>query len=147
MEAVAQAPLTCEREVMRRAGILLPDAEDLDDVQVTANLWLIIEWLAMRQTFVSQTDHLSDRQLYEAFVERVLIEEIPDVPPVASEVGIIQMTADGSKDGTATWLTFYATDDERREWHDDTGQHIPIKQATPFDRDRILPHDEVWYLN
>lgn len=54
------APLVTDAQRLREAGIELPDAETMDDSQLTEKLWQVIDELARMRVFITSTDHLSD---------------------------------------------------------------------------------------
>src|SRR4051812_41179935 len=64
ISAFDHTPLTTSARELKRSGIELPAPETLDDAALTAKLWEVIHGLAARNTTLSSTDHLSDRELY-----------------------------------------------------------------------------------
>ena len=63
--AYEKAEETCHFWQLEDLGIELPPPDDLNDAAVSEKLWEVINGLARLNVFLSQTDHLVDRQLYE----------------------------------------------------------------------------------
>ncbi len=80
MLAYESSRLTTQLEQVTRSGFELPETERLDVAQISAKLADLIARLGRRRTFLYQTNHLSDRELYDWLRERGLREEVPDVP-------------------------------------------------------------------
>src|SRR5262245_7861986 len=74
------APWTTHQQQLQEAGIELPSPEDLDDEQLKAKLWEVIEVLAKLRVFLQCTNHLSDRELYAELWGDLLLEEVKAVP-------------------------------------------------------------------
>jgi hypothetical protein len=123
----------------RRGVIMVPPAE-LDDAAITDKLWKIFHELARMRCFLYDTDHLSDRELYDWLWRSGLREEtadragMPDAAWHSSPIGA------GNDEDTSIWLRFYASSDERDRWRRNfPDEAIPEHAAPPFDRDRHLP--------
>jgi hypothetical protein len=78
--AYEQAEETSHFLLLERAGVELPRPEQLDDKQLTAKLWEVIRALAGMNCYLSQTDHWSDRELYERLWRDTLREFTMDLP-------------------------------------------------------------------
>jgi hypothetical protein len=136
------APDTSEHEIFRAEGIELPDPEELDDAALTAKLWEVIHALAARNTFLSSTDHLSDRQLYTHLVEECFHEITKDMPTGTDWTQHIDILGGCSDEDMQLYLRYYADDEFRQEWARDwDGYAIPPKEKPPYDRDRHLPKE------
>jgi hypothetical protein len=133
------APDTSQHEILRADGIDLPPADELDDAALTAKLWEVIHALAARNTFLSSTDHLSDRELYTHLVEECFHEITKDLVAPRWVHGI-DILGGGSEEDIELYLRYYADDDTRARWAKDWPNHpMPPKEQPPYDRDRHLP--------
>ncbi|MEX0793103.1 MAG: hypothetical protein WD045_08205 [Pirellulaceae bacterium] len=108
-----------------------PAAETLSAAELHDQLWQMIAQLATRRVFLDYTDHLSDRQLYCLVVRDILPsqEKMIDIPNNALYYNCAQPDEDPE-----TWLRYYATDEERHGWEQETGEPSPPRQASPHPR-------------
>ncbi|HEY0323592.1 MAG TPA: hypothetical protein VGC66_21730 [Pyrinomonadaceae bacterium] len=138
--AYEQAPSTTHFQLLAESGIELHAPESLDDERLATKLREVIEGLARLHIFLSQTDHLSDRQLYELLWRDVLREAIKDLPLGATSAWHIDLAGSGSIEDTELYLKYYADEDLRRQWAADFPDDLmPEHEESPFDRDRYLP--------
>jgi hypothetical protein len=120
-------------------GVALPPAAELDDASLSVKLAEIIRELAELRCFLYDTDHLSDRELYDWLWNSGLREESADISgmPGAWQTSPI---GGGSDEDTQIWLRYYANEEDRRRWHlDFPNDPMPARESLPFDRDRHLP--------
>lgn len=136
------APLVTDAQRLHDADIELPDPDAMDDSQLTAKLWQVIDALAGMRVFITSTDHLSDRELYDRLWRHSLREEQPYVPddPGTDHVDLVST---GSEDDIHAWLKYYAEEDTRRDWLKDFPDYtMPAHEHPPYDRDRHMPQAE-----
>ncbi len=138
--AYEQSPWTTHFQLLEEAGINLPSPESMDDRQLEAKLWEMIEGLAGLRVFLSQTDHLNDRALYTLFRHDLLREAVKDLPLDDSSAWHIDLLGSGNEEDTYLYLKYYADDATRRQWSADfPDDKMPEHEGPPFDRDRRLP--------
>jgi hypothetical protein len=127
-------------DLLVQGGMELPAPEELDDSQVTAKLWELIRGLAMLRMFLYNTNHLSDRELYEELWHEVLREENPAMPINENSACHIDLVSSGSEEDNELYLRYYADEEARHRWAQDwPNDAMPEHEAPPYDRDRHLP--------
>lgn len=111
--------------------LVLPPHESLDDEALHEALWDAIRRLYDVRVVLELTDHLSDRELY-----CLLIRDILPSPEKKIELpkNYLHWHCLDDRDDEAIWLTFYASDNERREWRRENGVQPPPKKAPPYPR-------------
>jgi hypothetical protein len=135
-----EAPWTTNFQQLETAGVSLPSPDSLNDHDLTAKLWEVIQKLALLRVFIEQTDHLSDRGLYTHLWTDSLREETKMLPADANSAWHIQMLGGCSEEDNRMYLQYYADDDFRKQWHKDfPDDPIPAHEDPPYDRDRLLP--------
>jgi hypothetical protein len=124
-------------DVLRQRGIPIPADEDLSDAALQDTLWKVIEGMAAVGMYLEFTDHLSDRELYRylmtALTEETILSEDEMSGWHLSPIGGC------SEEDNEVWLRYYADDEERERWHQDTGDPLPPKATPPSDRDERMP--------
>ena len=137
--AYEQAPWTTHFQELVDAGVKLPAPESMDDRRLVAKLWEVIGALAQMRVFLSQTDHLSDRELYTLLWGDTLRESVKDVPLDESSAWHIDLLGGGEED-TRLYMKYYADEETRRCWLADfPDDEMPSHEEPPYDRDRHLP--------
>ena len=111
--------------------LVLPPHDQLDDDTLKQQLHQVIGRLYEKNIILDFTDHLSDRQLYCLIVRDILPAEEKRLSLNAS--AIRWQCIDPAVD-EESWLRFYATEDDRRAWHDETGLRLPPRERLPFPR-------------
>jgi hypothetical protein len=125
-----------------RLGIEMVPPAELDDKSLDAKLQEVISTLATIRCFLEQTDHLSDRELYEWLWSDALREETPDLTQLGGAWHTSPIGGCTDED-TAIFLKYYASEKERRRWKEEfLIDQLPARAPLPFDRDRNLPRPE-----
>lgn len=125
---------------LTRVGIELPNPAAVDDTALHEALWMAIDALGRMNVFLSQTDHLSDRELYTMLYCELLPDEMPALNPNDRSAWHIGILAGGSIEDVTNYLKYYAGESERRAWQDIfPGETMPAHEDPPYDRDRLLP--------
>lgn len=138
--AYEHAPWTTHFQELLDAGVELPAPESMDDRQLAAKLWEVIDALARMRVFLSQTDHLSDRELYALLWGDTLREPVKDMPRDESSAWHIDFLSGGGEEDTRLYLKYYADEETRRRWLADFPEdEMPPHEEPPYDRDRQLP--------
>jgi hypothetical protein len=134
------APSTTEFQRLTEAGLELPPPEAMEDRKLTAKLWELIGALARIRVFLSQTDHLSERELYAHLYHHVLREEVPLLPDDHDSAWHVDLLGGWSEDDTHLFLKYYADDEWRQDWVARFPDIVmPAHEDPPYDRDRHLP--------
>ena len=125
-------------KLLKARGIKVVPAAKLNDAQLTAALREVIDALAAERIYLENTDHLSDRELYERIRRDVLTRSYA----VAGDNWDAHDFSDVYDDVTRDiYLTHYA-DDISRKMYEENGVAVPPKRPTPYDRDKTLPRPE-----
>ena len=137
------APMMTDFERLADAGVELPDPGTVNDEQVTAKLWEVIHGLAAIRTFLRETDHLSDSELYEVLWRRVLREANPIIADDDDSVWHVGLLGSGDETDTHLYLKYYADERERQQWLVDFPDDVmPAHEDPPFNRDCLLPQPD-----
>ena len=135
-----EAHWTTHFKQLERAGVSMPAPETLNDQEVTAKLWEVINKLAQMRIFLEDTDHLSDRELYTTLWSDDLREETKDVVLDQDSACHYQLLSGGSDEEMQLYLKYYADEKEREHWREEYPDFpMPDPEDPPYDRDRLLP--------
>ena len=139
-QAWEQGNTTTDFIRLQRAGIHLPPPEDLNDKELGAKLWEVIEALAELRTFLEFTNHLSDRELYAYLWNHALREEVADIEPYDKGNTILSILGGCSEEDNHNYLKYYADEQDREHWSREFPDYTMPEHEDPlFDRDRHLP--------
>ncbi len=135
-----EAPWTTNFQQLENAGVSLPAPESLNDEELTAKLWEVIQKLALLHVYIEQTDHLSDRELYSHLWNESLREETKALGLHPGSAWHIQPLGGCSEEDMLLYHKYYADEDDRRHWLKDFPDYpMPPHEDPPYDRDRLLP--------
>jgi hypothetical protein len=121
------------------SGVSVPAPDDLSDNELSPKLWEVIHGLLALRVSIGNTDHLSDRALYTLLYNETL--DSTQVVVGMEQTMTIDMTETGAyEDGLRTYLTYYASEKERRRYAKIFPKmHIPPHCEPPRRRDHLIP--------
>ncbi len=109
----------------------LPSPEKLTDAELKRLLSDTIEKLYDQRIVLDFTEHLSDRQLYTLILRDILPSPEKKVDLPRNYLHWHCFDYEGEPD---TWLRYYASQEEREAWEDETGQILPPQEKPPYPR-------------
>ncbi|MEX2026218.1 MAG: hypothetical protein WEH44_02940 [Pirellulaceae bacterium] len=109
----------------------LPHPDRLDDKRLHKKLWETINRLYEKRIMLEFTDHLSDRQLYCLIYRDILPSPEKKIDLPRNFLHWHGLDADADEE---MWLRYYASDDERQMWAEETGEALPASEPPPFPR-------------
>lgn len=138
--AYEHGPFTTHLELLNNDKVFLPPPEEITDEAMPELLKALIDALARRQTFISSTDHLSDREVYTHLWRESLREETLAVEPSPNFHCGIDLLGSGSEEDNQIYLKYYASEETRAQWAREFPRIVmPPHEDPPYDRDRHLP--------
>lgn len=138
-----QGPFTTHFEQLGRDGLVLFPPEEVTDEALPELIDAIMQGLAKHNTYVTSTDHLSDRELYTHLWRETLREDVPDFEPDPDTHFHIDLVSSGNEEEIEAWLTYYADEETRQHWiRDFPDDKLPPRKNPPYDRDRYLPREK-----
>ena len=116
--------------------LALPQPDTLDDTALHERLWEVIDRLHQKRIVLDFTDHLTDRQLYTLIYRDILPSPEKKIDNSRNYLHWDCSEAGGDE---TVWLRFYASDDDREAWVDETHGVPPPKELPPYPR--MLPRE------
>ena len=107
----------------------LPAPGRLNDEQLLQVLENVVEKLFEKKLILDFADHLSDRELYTLIYRDILPSREKNLQ---SRNGFIHWDCSCGDD--EIWLRYYASDDEREQYQECTGELLPPKEVPPHYR-------------
>ncbi|MCA9149095.1 MAG: hypothetical protein KDA92_07350 [Planctomycetales bacterium] len=109
----------------------LPHPDSRSDSEVRQLLWETIEALHSKQIVLDFTDHLCDRDLYRLIYRDIL----PSLEKKIERTNTyLHWQCIDVNDNPDVWLRYYATEEEREIWQDETGGTLPPSEDPPYPR-------------
>jgi hypothetical protein len=137
MEEAEEQPLF---DILEKGGLQLPPPASLNETQLHVKLWEVINSMALLGCYLSSTDHLSDRQLYEVLWDEILREPTSVSPGDPNSAWHIDILGGCSEEDLQTRLKYYADEYDRISWAEEFPDEIlPPHESLPYDRDQYLP--------
>lgn len=109
----------------------LPKPDALTDSELTALLEETIQRLYAKHIVLDFTEHLSDYELYCLMLRDILPS--PEKKLNLTSTYLHWHCLDPSDDPD-TWLRYYASDEERQGWAEETDNVLPPAETPPFRR-------------
>jgi hypothetical protein len=132
-----EAPTTTLTRELGALGVPLPAPDSLDDEQTHSALWIVIDALSGLHVYLEQTDHLSDRELYQLLIDQLLPEEMGALGDGNWHMPILGGCSEAD---LQLYNKYYATPEEREDWMRTFPDYeMPSSAELPYDRDRRLP--------
>jgi hypothetical protein len=136
---IEKAPWDTHFNRLVERGVAITPPAELDEASVHAKLGEVLRALGTMHCFLEDTDHLSDRELYEWLWTDGLREETPDLSQRGGAWHISPIGS-GDEQGMVIFLKYYATEQERGRWQKEfPANALPPHCSLPYDRDRTLP--------
>ena len=109
----------------------LPHPDALTASELSLVLTDTIHRLYAKHIVLDFTDHLSDHELYCLILRDILPspEKRMDLPSTYLHWHCLDPTEDPD-----TWLSYYASDEERQGWAEQTGKVLPAAETPPYRR-------------
>ena len=116
--------------------LVLKSHDALSDNELKQQLYQVIGRLYEKNITLHMTEHLSDRQLYCMIARDILPAQEKRVNNGQANLRW-QCVDPGTEE--EIWLRFYATQEDRQIWQEETGLKLPPQERLPFPRK--LPQD------
>lgn len=134
---------TIPLNLLAQQGLELPSSSALSDEGLHETLWKLIEAMANLGMYLSSTDHMSDRELYDYLRNDALREPTLVLPGTVEYACHLDPISGGSAEDNELYLRYYASAAERRFWIEQFPDSVlPPSETPPHDRDRLLPRHE-----
>lgn len=141
-QEMEKQPYVTQLDKMNRTGFDFPPSSTMTDPELSAKLTALIEHLAKMYFFISNTNHLSDRELYDWLRNDGLKEQVPDTSFGPNSCYQLDVLGSYGEEEMELYNKYYATPERReRDMQRYPEMKMPAHIDPPYDRDRTLP---VW---
>jgi hypothetical protein len=111
--------------------LTLPNPDGLTADQLSELLWDAIHKLYEKRIVLDFTDHLSDYELFMTIARDILPS--PEKRIETSPTYLHWQCLDPADD-PEVWLRYYASEEERQAWAEETHEELPPAMSPPFRR-------------
>ncbi len=111
--------------------LVLPSPDRLDDETLHNVLHNTIQQLFEKHIVLDFTEHLTDRQLYCVIYRDILPSQEKQIE---RRKNFLHWDCANMGDDPEIWLRYYATEEERQAWADETNGYPPQIDDPPFPR-------------
>jgi len=130
---------TTWKEQLEDIGYSMPTPDSLTEAAVETEVWEVIQRLSEMRCYLSFTNHLSDRELYQKLYT-ILDEPTEDVRKMEGTMQChLDILLPGEEEDDLIWLQYYADEKTRQLWHEEFNFQLPPQSKAPYDRDHVLP--------
>lgn len=111
--------------------LLLPHPDQLSNDEIAELLDTTVSQLYAQEIVLDFTNHLNDRQLYTLIYRDILPSYEKKLAKRNNYLHWDCANIEGDPD---IWLRYYASDEERDMWADETGEKLPPREVPPYAR-------------
>jgi hypothetical protein len=141
MKQMEDAPITTWKEELSVRGFDFEYCSESSDSEVSESLWALLDALAGMRIFITNTDHLSERELYELLVDSFMVKSVAQIPFDHHTACRVDIVGSEVEDNPLNWLSYYASNRERMEWaKQNIGKPLPAAKEPPYPREDRLPN-------
>jgi len=117
---------------LENAGLQVPAPDGLSDDALHSKLWEVIDRMASLGAYLHNTDHLSDRELYE-FLYHEGLEPTVLFPENQSFVYGMDILGSGSDEDMQLYMRYFANEEYRQSWAKNFPDfEMPPRENPPF---------------
>jgi len=111
--------------------LTLPHPDLLSVNELHDLLWRTVQQLFDKRIVLEFTDHLSDRELYCLVYRDILPSPEKKIESAGNYLHWDCADVSGNPEA---WLEYYASEEERENWAEETGEPLPPRATPPYPR-------------
>jgi len=124
---------------LKQIGVSMPPADTMSDELLSLRLWEVIDALISLGVCLEDTDHLSDRELYNVLLSNLLTEEVTLMPGNSGYAFHTSPIGSGSEEDMYVYHRYYASEESRLSWLEQFPDDVmPPREVPPYDRDSAI---------